>query len=578
MTTGAGALVRALEEAGPPIVFGLPGVHNLAVWSELRTSTAIRLVGVRHEQAAVYAADGLARTGADVGVAVTTTGPGAANTLGAVGEAWASGVPVVVIATDIPTTLRRNGVYRGVLHETRDQAAMFRPVTKEVKVVRRADEIAPAVRSALAAARIPPAGPVYVQIPTDLLSVTVETHSAETPAPGEATSWLSPDEIAGGAALLRRAVAPLIWAGRGAVDSGAGAAVAAIATQLGAPVLETYGARGLLPQDHPCWVGLPPHVPEAGELWDQADVVLAVGSDFDGMMTQNWQMPAPRDLVSINVDAAATENAYPASVTITGDARLGCEAMLDLLPARQRPAPSDLPERRVSAFDRIAREEPQAIVLLDALARGTGPETPVFADMCVAGYWTAAFLPFAAPRRLAYPVGWGTLGYALPASMGAAAAAGGPVLAITGDGGALFACGELATIAQEQFDLTILLVDDGGYGMLRFDQRHAGEATFGVDLLTPDWCAVAEAFGMGAKRTSWEDLETDLEAHLGAPGPSMLVLSGELRPPPTTSPLWYRRHAGTRALSSQGAATPATDANERGEASAGGTAVGTAVS
>src|SRR6185503_15682518 len=127
--TGAQLLVAGLEAAGVDVVFGLPGVHNLAAWEALRESP-IRLIGVRHEQAAVYAADGFARATGQLGVALVTTGPGAANTLAATGEAWASGSPVLIVATDIPTTLRRPGQYRGVLHECTDQAAMFAPVTK----------------------------------------------------------------------------------------------------------------------------------------------------------------------------------------------------------------------------------------------------------------------------------------------------------------------------------------------------------------------------------------------------------------------------------------------------------------
>jgi len=167
--TGADALVAALEGAGVEVVFGLPGVHNLAAWEALRTSP-IRLIGVRHEQAAAYAADGYARTTGRAGVALVTTGPGAANTLGAVGEAWASRSPVVVIATDVPTGLRREGVHRGMLHEVPDQAGLFRPVTKAALRVERAADVGDAVALALHRACAPPARPVYVEVPTDLLS------------------------------------------------------------------------------------------------------------------------------------------------------------------------------------------------------------------------------------------------------------------------------------------------------------------------------------------------------------------------------------------------------------------------
>src|ERR687883_2071034 len=158
--TGADVLVAGLEAAGVEVVFGLPGVHNLAAWEALR-ETPIRLVGVRHEQAAVYSADGYARATGRLGVALVTTGPGAANTLAAVGEAWASRSPVLVVATDIPSRLRRPGVYRGVLHETNDQAAMFGPVVKASFAAASADDLSDVAARALAAALAAPPRPVY---------------------------------------------------------------------------------------------------------------------------------------------------------------------------------------------------------------------------------------------------------------------------------------------------------------------------------------------------------------------------------------------------------------------------------
>src|SRR3954466_16366685 len=174
---GGALVVRALEQAGVEVVFGLPGVHNLPIWAALAESP-IRLVGVRHEQAAAYAADGYARTSGKPGVALVTTGPGAANAVGATGEAWACGSPIVVIATDIPAALRQPGVYRGVLHETTDQAALFGPITKAQLRVSDAGLIEAMLSSALQLAQLPPSRPVYVEIPTDLLS-------AEPPAGGE---------------------------------------------------------------------------------------------------------------------------------------------------------------------------------------------------------------------------------------------------------------------------------------------------------------------------------------------------------------------------------------------------------
>src|ERR687885_72693 len=171
--TGAELLVAGLEAAGVDVVFGLPGVHNLAAW-EARRESPIRLVRVRHEQAAVYAADGYARVTGRVGVALVTTGPGAANTLGACGEAWASRSPVLVVATDIPTTLRMRGVHRGVLHECVDQPGMFEPVTKRRFTPQTFTELALEAFLAPEAATVAPSRPVYLEIPTDLLSASGE--------------------------------------------------------------------------------------------------------------------------------------------------------------------------------------------------------------------------------------------------------------------------------------------------------------------------------------------------------------------------------------------------------------------
>jgi acetolactate synthase-1/2/3 large subunit len=167
----------------------------------------------------------------------------------------------------------------------------------------------------------------------------------------------------------------------------------------------------------------------------------------------------------------------------------------------------------------------------------------LLADMCIPGYWVGGFHRVRRARGLAYPVGWGTLGFAFPASLGAAAAGGGRAVAVCGDGGFLFACGELATAAQERLPVTVVLVDDGGYGMLRFDQTHAGHPTSGVDLHTPDFVAMAHAFGVAAVAVDGlgEEFTARLAELVAADGPNVLVVRAAMTPPPTTSPRWYRR-------------------------------------
>ncbi len=517
--------MEALERLGVELAFGLPGVHNLAIWKALAGS-GIRLVGVRHEQTAVYAADGYARATGRLGVALVTTGPGAANTLAATGEAMASGSPVLVIATDIPVALRRPGVYRGVLHETRDQPAMFAPVTKWAATV---GDIGNAVLGAGQLALTAPTGPVYVGVPTDLLAMSTLPLAVEEPAVAA-----SVPDVGAAVELLAGAERPLIWAGGGALRAGAGEAVGELALKLSAPVITTYMSRGLIPPDHPCAAPGPVHAPEVGALWDGADVVLAIGTDFDGMMTQNWAMPRPPRLVAVNVDPDDANKNYAADLTLVGDARVVTELLVERVAPR---AAVGMPAIEVPIDD------PEAARFLDVMERVLPDDALVVADMCIPGYWLGGYRRVPAPRKLAYPVGWGTLGFGFPASIGSALAGVGPAVCVCGDGGFLYACGELATVAQEGVSLTVVLVDDGGYGMLRYDQLRKGDEPFGVDLVRPDFAALAASFGVGAVTVDGfgDEFEQALAASVSGGGAAVIVVNAALTPPPTTSPRWYRR-------------------------------------
>jgi thiamine pyrophosphate-dependent acetolactate synthase large subunit-like protein len=542
MLTGAQLVVQALEDAGVELAFGLPGVHNLALWRALGDSP-VRLVGVRHEQTAAYAADGYARASGRLGVALTTTGPGAANTLGAVGEAWASRSPILVIATDIPTSVRRPGVWRGALHEATDQAAMFEPVTKGTLRVRDAASLRAATAEAARKALVAPQRPVYLEIPTDLLAAEVAEPAAVPPGPPPSPPL--PDErIERAAALIEPSRRPLIWAGGGAIASGAGPALAALAERLVAPLITTYSGAGVLPPGHPCLVEARPHVPEVGALWDEADCVLAVGSDFDGMMTQGWQMPQPPRLVSVNVDGEDASKAYLPDLVLEADAARTLPRLTERLKPR---GGLDALARRLDGlagqvWAGLHETDPEAAAFLEVVASSLPPEAVVVCDMCIPGYWLGGFHSPSGPRKLLYPLGWGTLGCAFPQALGAALAGAGPVVSVSGDGGFLYACGELATAAQERIPLTAVVVDDGGYGMLRFDQDRRGDPHVGVDLVTPDFTAMADSFGVRAFAA--HDLGADfgaaLRRQLALAEPSLLLAHAALRPPPNVSPRWYR--------------------------------------
>jgi acetolactate synthase-1/2/3 large subunit len=475
---------------------------------------------------------------------VETTGPGAAIPLGATGEAMAAGSPVLVIATDVSTALRREGVYRGTLHETRDQTMMFGPVTKSARLVATAEEIGEAVLDAGAAALAAPTGPAYLGVPTNLLSKPVRSDPPWAVRSGS-RPLLPPAAVARARELLANAQRPLIWAGGGALRAGAGEVVGEVALKLAAPVMTTYMGRGLIAPDHPCAVPGPVHAPEVGALWDEADVVLAIGTDFDGTNTQNWQLPQPPALISVNVDEAEANKNYASDVTLVGDARVVLEDLLPQLATRDGLAEL---ERRLAEIGRdvaawVRADDEGVAQFLDAIHRALPLETVIVTDMCIPGYWLGGYWQVPAPRKLGYPLGWGTLGFGFPASLGAALADAGPTVCVCGDGGFMYACGELATVVQERIPVTIVLVDDGGYGMLRFDQRLAGEEPFGVDLVAPDFAALAASFGVPCTVVegfgpAFEDALRDCTA---AAEPRMIVVHASLKPPPTTSPRWYRK-------------------------------------
>ncbi len=589
--TGATLIARSLSAGGVDTVFGLPGVHNIALWPAC-ADAGVRIVGSRHEQGCAYAADGYARTTGRVGVVLVTTGPGAANTLAAVGEAQTAHSPVVVIASDIATTLRTPGVYRGVLHECRDQTGLFAAVSKAVFVPpSNVAELGAIVTQALELAMTAPTGPVYVGVPTDLFSAVVApdvlTAARTVVAPGTAvpgrppgpttpeamptnlaapfpqafararpSSRVDPDELSQAVAIVTGSERPLIWVGGGARD--AGAEVDVVARILGAPVIETFLARGTLPHGHPLLVGLPPHEPEVTALIGRADAVLVVGSDLDHMTTMGWTLPLPARRVAVNVDRDDAVKNYPMDVVVRGDSAEVLGALAGLLEPRVGPDGSWPPDLQ-ALRDRVFREiydDPataSAIRFLASVGGALAPDAVVFADMAVAGYWISAYHPVTRTRSLHYPMGWGTLGFAFPAAVGAAVT-GASTVAIVGDGGMLFGLGELATVVQERLPLTVVVVDDGGYGMLRYgrdDGRH------GTELHTPDFFTIARGFGVAAHRVDdvGEPFQAVLRDAVASREPALVHLRARLAPPRTTSPRWPRPSASPSVGASPGLST-----------------------
>jgi acetolactate synthase-1/2/3 large subunit len=526
-------ILEAVSAARVDTVFGLPGVHNLAFWRESGPDLP-RIMVVRHEQTAVYAADGLARATGGLGVALTTTGPGAANAVAAFGEAAASKSPVVLAATEIPSALAKPGVVRGVLHESADQAALFAPLAKAVYRPRTAEQAVQQFAAAIQTALTCPRGPVYLDIPTDLLAEPSPPCVPQLP-PRHTPQKADVERLAAELAAAERIV---IWAGGGVMQADAAPELGRLADLLHSPIVTSWGARGVLPPDHPWLVGMPAHEPAVAELIADADLLLAVGTGFDATSTRNWTMPMPGRLACVNVEAAELTKNYSPDVAVLGDAKLVLAAVAERIGQRAEVNPIEVV--RDAVRQRLVDDPagPAPLQLLASIEAAVDEKTVVVADMAIPGYWWAGYGRVAGPRRLQYPIGWGTLGYALPAAVGAATT--GRVLVVCGDGGLLMALGELATLAQEHLPVTILVVDDGGYGMLRYDQDRLGDPHRGVDLHSPDWSQLGSAFGIPTEIVAdlGAPLEQALRRGLASGGPRLVAVPARLTPPRTTSPRW----------------------------------------
>ncbi|MFP3992253.1 thiamine pyrophosphate-binding protein [Streptomyces sp. E11-3] len=528
--TGGDLVVETLYGLGATTVFGLPGQHALGLFDAVRRS-ALRYVGLRIENNAAFAADGYGRITGEAAPLLLSTGPGALTSLAALQEAAAASSPVLAISSQIPA-VGLGGGRHGHLHELRDQQASFRDVVKSVHTVRTPSQIPSAIAAAWESALTAPHGPVWVEIPQDVLT-------AETILPAVTPMDATPHEVvprpeltAVAAHLLAHAERPAIIAGGGVVRADASRKLRTLAEQLNAPVVTTFGGKGAFPWEHPLSLQSWLEDRHTTDFLEDADVLLVVGSGL-GELSSNYRTFQPRGrIIQIEADAGKLEANHPA-LGIHADARLALAALLETLDS-ERPDPT-APERVRTVLtrvrERIAAQDLTLEQRLLASVRAAVPDpSPTFWDMTILAYWAWSAFDPRRPNTMHSAQGAGGLGYAFPAALGAAVAdPTHPVLAVSGDGGALYSLAELATARQHDLPVTWLIVDDGGYGILREYMADAyGEPT-GTDLSRPDFVALAESFGVPAVRTSPETLTDDLSKALAAPGPSVVVLPAVLR-------------------------------------------------
>ncbi|WP_211979038.1 thiamine pyrophosphate-binding protein [Brevibacterium sp. W7.2] len=528
--TGGGHLAAALAAEGITRVFGIPGTHNLEIFAQL-SEHGIEIVSPRHEQGAGFMADGAARVTGDVQVVVTTTGPAVLNALTALLQSFTDSVPVLLISPGMPSTHPGRGT--GLLHEVRNQALAIEAILGDSHRVTNVGEVPLAVAQALTLIRSGRPRPASFEIPLDLIEATGPgiIHPAVTrPLP-----VLDEHGIATAAEALAASQRPLVIAGGG--SHGAGEGIVALAEALGAGIILSANAKGAIAGDHPLMLGAIGFLPELPDILARADAVAAIGTELAPSDFWPEPLPLPDTVVRIDIDETQMLGNAAVSHPLVADAT---EAAASLAAAVKRVRDRSGAEAvasggwpaEVAEIARVAAArdgQPWAVLSEGLTAFTQAAESPVViaADQTMSCYygvqtgWAARL-----GDRYLYPAGAGTLGFALPAAIGAKLAdPAARVIAIEGDGGAMFTIPELAAAVQDEASLALIIVDNGGYGEIRNEMADRGDVPTGVALRGPDFPALASAMGAhGVHVDGAEALTAALTSAMERTGPTLIHL------------------------------------------------------
>ncbi|MDP4126075.1 MAG: biosynthetic-type acetolactate synthase large subunit [Bacillota bacterium] len=535
--TGATVLLKALEQEGVDVIFGYPGGVLLSLYDALLDSPIRHILG-RHEQGVVHAADGYARVSGKVGVCLATSGPGATNLVTGIANAYLDSIPMVVLTGQVPTSLLGTDAFQEA-----DITGITMPITKHAYLVKDASEIPRIVKEAFYLARTGRPGPVLIDLPKDILAAEdVETTSSGMKLSGYQVPGRADDEkINEILKALSDSQKPVIYAGGGVITAEAGEVLKQLSEKAGLPVLTTLMGIGCLPSDHPNLLGM---VGMHGSVTanyavDECDLLIAVGVRFDDRVTSGLghTFATNAKIVHIDIDPAEIGKAVKTHIPINGDARLVLEQIVDGLAGSSVPQFTDWWERLNSwkatyplRFDRD-RLTPQSVI--EAVGELTNEDTIVVTDVGQHQMWVAQFYPFMHTRKLATSGGLGTMGFGLPAAMGAQIACPDDlVILFVGDGSLQMTIQELATIAHNNLPVKIVLLNNGVLGMVRqwqkmfFNKRYSS-----IDLEgNPDFIKLAEAYGIrGIQVDSNEQVKSSIAEAIKHPGPVLLnfVISPE---------------------------------------------------
>ena len=537
---GAQALARSLAREGVEVIFALPGVQIMDAFDALYHEPSIRLVLVRHEQSAAYMADGYARTTGKPGVALVVPGPGALNTTAAIGTAYATSSPVLLVSGQIDSpSLGQN---RGALHEIAEQLDVFEHLTKWRHRTTEGAEIPDMVHTAMEHLTTGRPRPVEIEVPWDVLPRDAEVELAEREVFPKARP--SPESLREASALLARAERPLIWAGGGAREADLSTELLELARALNAPVMTTAQGKGAIPENDPLSIGSFYYGHGPGHIaMPQADVVLVVGSRFNLGLPLEWAIQPHQKLIQIDADPEEVgRNATPA-VGMAADGKLALRDLLAELGGRthtSRWTADELAAIKDQAYQEIKGLAPLQVEVIETIRQELDDDAIVVSGTTEIGYWSHLAFPVHSPRSYITSGYFATLGFAFPTALGAKV--GNPqrqVVAIIGDGGFGYASSELATAVQEGINAVTLVFNNSSLGASFADQEtRFGGRVIGTRLHNPDFVKLAEAYGaQGVKLGSHKELGPALREALKAEAPVVIeVPLPNLTPPFQVSP------------------------------------------
>jgi acetolactate synthase-1/2/3 large subunit len=534
---GAQALIDTLVELDVQVVFGYPGGAVLPIYDALFAEPRLRHILVRHEQAAVHAAEGYARTTGKPGVVLVTSGPGVSNTITGLLDAMSDSVPVVCISGQVATRLIGTDAFQEA-----DALGLSRPVTKWNGQIRSADEVSDLVRKAFTVASQGRPGPVLVDFPKDVqLAPVTSTSRANFARETERRQRNVPrNRVQQAAALIAAAQRPILYGGGGLINSGVAAceAFAHLVRRTGAPCTLTLMGLGAFPASDRQFVGmLGMHgTLEANLAMHHADLVICVGARFDDRVTGKLSDFCPNaKKIHIDIDSSSINKLVKVDVPVVGD----CLEIVSALLEELRDVPMNA--QRLDAWwstiaawrveDSLGFEKRDDCILPQQLMQSlqsalSGREVIVSTDVGQHQMWAAQHLKFDKPRRFLTSGGAGTMGYGLPAAIGAQLAHPDKVVVcVSGDASVLMNIQELSTAVQHQAPVKLVLCNNGYMGMVRQWQQlnHAGRYSHSYTAALPDFVVVAKGFGWGARRvTDPAELPAAIEECLSFPGPFFL--------------------------------------------------------